>query len=59
MTLDELLAVAKTLPVTEEMKRAAAISFAYGNCRLDGCQVTREGIEKAYDELHPEEARHE
>jgi hypothetical protein len=37
---------------TEEERRAFAISFAYGNLRLDGCDVTRESIEKVFDELY-------
>lgn len=50
--LKDLIELARNHVWTEEEKRLFAISFAYGNCKLDGCDVTKEGIEKAYDELH-------
>ncbi len=35
-------------------RRQQAISFVYGNLKLDGCDVTMEDVEKAYDEKHGE-----
>ena len=38
-------------PPTEDEIREHAISFAYGNCILDGCTVTREMIRAEADKL--------
>jgi hypothetical protein len=55
-TLEELLEAARKYraehPVTPEEIRAHAISFAYGNCKLDGCKVTREMVEKEARKLY-------
>lgn len=46
-----MLEWAKDYEMTVEEKRKQIISFAYGNLKLDGCDVTLEGVEKAYDEI--------
>ena len=52
--LSSLIEQARNLPpMTPEEQRMQAISFAFGNASLDNPNVTREMVEKAYDELHP------
>jgi hypothetical protein len=51
MTDDELRAlIDKHPPMTEEERREQAISFAYGNTALSNPDVTREMVERAYDD---------
>jgi len=54
--LKDLLEIARRWraenPVTPEEYRAQVISFAYGNVALHNPRITREMVEKAYDELH-------
>jgi hypothetical protein len=52
--IEEVLEAARDYKGTEEEKRSQAISFAYGNLLLDGCEVTKEGIAEAYDKLAAE-----
>lgn len=42
--LEELLAVAKTAPFTEEDKEAQRRSFAYGNTKIENGEITREMV---------------
>jgi hypothetical protein len=49
--LKQLLEWARTYVPTEAEKRAQIISFAYGNLKLSGCDVTLDGIEAEYDKL--------
>jgi hypothetical protein len=55
-TIEELIELARqhslTHPMTEKELREHAISFAYGNCKLDGCKVTREMVEKEARKLY-------
>jgi len=53
--LRELLLRAENHKMTAEEKRAQAISFAYGNCKLSNENITREQVEKAYDKLHADD----
>jgi len=63
MSLDEfrthilncLLEETKDHKMTAEEKRAQAISFAYGNCKLSNENITREQVERAYDQLHADD----
>ena len=55
--VDEAREWSRTHPRTPEEERAFAVSFAYGNLVLDGCEVTREDVEKAYDEIHKGEIK--
>jgi hypothetical protein len=54
--LDALLtasveAFARMTPTEQRaMRRAQAISFAYGNLAIENDRITREMVEKAYDE---------
>ena len=50
--LNELIEKFRNHAWTEEEKREHAISFVYGNLKLDDCEVTREQIAKAWDELN-------
>lgn len=53
--LIELLKKAKNHKMTPEEKRLQRISFAYGNASLDNPNITREMVEEADKELHPED----
>lgn len=39
-------------PMTPVQRRAQRISWAYGNCALDNSSITREMVERAYDEMY-------
>lgn len=43
---------AANVPITPAMRREQAISFAYGNLSLHDPRVTREQVERMYEELH-------
>jgi len=49
--LDERIETARKHVMTPEERRAQTISFAYGNLVLDNPAITREMVERAYDEL--------
>lgn len=51
MLLEDLLELARTVEITPEMKRQTIISFAYGNTKMENENITKEMVEKAYDEL--------
>lgn len=52
MTLDELLEEARKLPSpTAEQLHEHAISFAYGNLVLDGCNVTKDLVRSEAEKL--------
>jgi len=51
----ELLEKTKDHKMTAEEKRAQAISFAYGNCKLSNENITKEEVERAYDKLHADD----
>ena len=54
-TLEELIERARTLPpMTPEEQEAQRRSFAYGNLRLSGIEVTREDIDLAAEKLDRE-----
>lgn len=44
----------KNYKVTEKERKEQAISFAYGNVKLSNPNITREMVEKAYEELKRE-----
>lgn len=50
--LAELLEEARWHVWTPAEHRAHAISFAWGNLALDGCNVTRKMLEAEYERLH-------
>lgn len=54
MNLGDLVERAKSHIMTPEEKRAQAISFAYGNTAIENPAITREMIEREYDQLHPD-----
>ena len=49
--LPDLIARARTVKMTEEERAIQAISFAYGNVRIENENATREGVRKAYQRL--------
>jgi hypothetical protein len=51
MTLDELIESARHFTMTPEHRREQVISFAYGNMKLHDPSITREDIERAYENL--------
>jgi len=53
--LNCLLEETKDHKMTAEEKRAQAISFAYGNCKLSNENITKEQVERAYDQLHADD----
>lgn len=53
--LNELLKKAKNHKMTPEEKRLQRISFAYGNASIENPKITRETVEDADRELHPED----
>ncbi len=55
LTLDELLEKTKNHTITPEERRLQRISFAYGNASLNNSTITREMVEEADRELHPED----
>lgn len=53
MTLDELIEEARKLPPpTPDQLHEQAISFAYGNLVLDGCNVTWDLVRSEAEKLH-------
>jgi hypothetical protein len=52
MTYDEMLEAIRGYKPTAAEKREHDISFAYGNCVLSNPNVTREMVERAWDERH-------
>lgn len=50
--LDALIEIAKSYSMTPEERIQQTISFTYGNLILDGCNVTREGVEKVVREFY-------
>jgi hypothetical protein len=52
MTYDEMLEALRGYTMTAAEKREHAISFVYGNCVLSNPNVTREMVERAWDERH-------
>ena len=63
MTYEELVKAATDAfnNLSRDMKRAhmreQAISFVYGNLKLDGCDVTREQVATVYDAKRAKEER--
>jgi len=53
--LRQMLLALKDYKMTAEEKRAQAISFAYGNCKLSNENITKEQVERAYDQLHADD----
>jgi hypothetical protein len=49
--LDALIETARNHVMTPEERRAQVISFAYGNLAIENPAITREMVERAYDEL--------
>ena len=49
--LAELIERARLHKSTDAEMRAAAISFAFGNCAIENPLVTREMVEQEYDKL--------
>jgi len=43
--LEELVALAKTTPFTQDDKEAQRRSFAYGNLKIENDRVTREMVD--------------
>jgi hypothetical protein len=54
-SIDELLETARNYKWTPEALRNHVISFAWGNTHLHNPKITREDIEKAYDDLHKDD----
>jgi hypothetical protein len=55
--LHELIAIARTVKMTEEERELQAISFAYGNVRLENENATRAGVQEALQRLKQAHAR--
>jgi hypothetical protein len=57
-TIEELIEAARKYhaenPITPEEIREHAISFAYGNCKLDNPNITREMVEEEARKLYGE-----
>ena len=51
--LESLLEHARTHEWTPEERRAQVISFAYGNVKLHNPAITREDVERIYEQLIP------
>jgi len=54
--LDELLELARHLPVSQEERQAQRLSFAYGNARLSDPRITRDSIKEAAEKIDAERA---
>jgi hypothetical protein len=51
MKLEELIALAKTAPFTQDDREAQRRSFAYGNLKIESDQVTREMVDREAERL--------
>jgi hypothetical protein len=49
--LEELVALAKAAPFTQDDKEAQRRSFAYGNVKIENGQVTREMVDREAERL--------
>jgi len=49
--LEELVALAKAAPFTQDDKEAQRRSFAYGNVKIENDQVTREMVDREAERL--------
>ena len=58
-TLNELIEKARNHVMTPAEKRAQAISFAYGNAKIENPHITREMVAEAYDKLVAERKQNE
>lgn len=50
-TLEEIIAVARTVKMTPEEEAEQRISFVYGNIAIENDLVTREMVERAAQKL--------
>ena len=53
--LEELLKQARNHKMTPKERVLQRVSFAYGNLAIDHPEITREMVEEADRELHPED----
>jgi hypothetical protein len=51
LTLEELVELARTVPMTAKQREAQRRSFAYGNAKIENDAITREMIDRVADLL--------
>ena len=51
LTLEELVELARTVPMTAKQREAQRRSFAYGNAKIENDAITRKMIDRVADLL--------